>query len=84
MTEQVFVYPSEEQAEYWRERAEEMDVSMSGFIQNMTEAGMKKFDASVEPDQSVAELRKQCDHLRERLREANERIEELEDRLAEQ
>ena len=81
MSEQVFVYPSEDRVERWQNRAEQMDVSISEFIQNMTEAGLKKFDANVTPDESVAELHEQRNNLRKRLQESENRIEHLENRL---
>jgi len=47
----------------------------------MTEAGLKNFDATVEPDEDVAELREQRNDLKAQLRAARERIETLEDEL---
>lgn len=81
MSEQMFVYPDEEQAERWKARCEELEVSKSEFIQNMVEAGLKSFDASVDPDESLMELREQRNRLRKDLRNAHNRVESLENRL---
>jgi predicted nucleic acid-binding Zn-ribbon protein len=74
-------YPTEEQYDRWKRRADEMDMTVSEFMQSMIEAGMKKFDASVEPDETNRELRQQRNDLRDELQHARERIDDLEDRL---
>jgi len=56
-------------------------MSVAGFIVSMAEAGIKKFDARIEPDEGVAELREQRNDLEAELRDARERIERLEDEL---
>jgi hypothetical protein len=83
MTEQVFVYITEEQKDRWKQGAKNMGVPLSGFIKNMTEAGMKKFDRRIEPDESKEELREQRNETRRELKQARERIQSLEDRLEE-
>lgn len=45
----------------------------------MVEAGMKKFGASVEPDETNQELREQRNELKTELDRARDRIQELED-----
>ena len=77
------IYPKEDQRDRWEERADDMGMSLSEFIQAMTEAGMKKFDASVQPDESAGELREQRNELKAELDRARERIENLETRLYE-
>lgn len=75
-------YPTEEQYERWKDRAEEMDMSVSEFMQSMIEAGMKKFDATVvEPDETYLELREERNDLKDELEEAHERIDKLERQL---
>lgn len=74
-------YPNADQYEEWKDRAEEMGMSVSEFIESMTEAGWKKFDATVDPDESQQELRKQRNDLRKELDRSRERIESLETAL---
>jgi len=74
-------YLSTEQYERWKDQADDFDMSLSGFIGAMVEAGMKKFEVSVEPDKTNQELREQRDDLKQELDSARERISELEDRL---
>ena len=80
-TDMVTVYAKDDQHDRWKERAEERNKTMSGFIKEMVEAGMKKFDATVEPDESRQELREQRDDLKDELDHARDRISKLEDRL---
>jgi molecular chaperone DnaK (HSP70) len=54
-------------------------MSMSEFIEAMVEAGMKKFSASVEPDETNQELREQRHELKTELDRTRNRIRELED-----
>lgn len=74
-------YPTEEQYTEWKDRADEMGMSVSQWIQNMAEAGHKKFDADVEPDDTRLELREQRNQYKRDLEEARDRINVLEDRL---
>ena len=74
----AMTYPTPEQYEAWKDDAKEMDMSVSEWMQAMIEAGRKKFDASVEPDESAEELREQRNDLQEQLEYARDRIEELE------
>lgn len=80
-TQMAAAYPTNEQYERWKDRAAEFDMSVSGFIAGMVEAGMKKIDPEVEPDKTNAELRDQRDDLKSELDDARERISKLEDRL---
>lgn len=56
-------------------------MSVSEWMQAMIEAGRKKFDATIEPDESVEQLREQRNDLKEELEHARERIEKLETQL---
>jgi len=72
-------YPSEEQYQRWQDRADDLGMSMSEFMEAMVEAGMKKFDVSVEPDETNRELREQRNELKTELDRTRDRIQELED-----
>lgn len=75
-------YPTEEQYQRWSTEADERDYkSVSLFIQDMTEAGLKKFDATTTPDESHAELREQRNDLKDELTHTRARVEELEEQL---
>jgi predicted RNase H-like nuclease (RuvC/YqgF family) len=77
----AMTYPTPEQYEGWKADAEEMDMSVSEWMQAMVEAGRKKFDATVERDESAEQLRRQRNDLKDELEHARERIEELETTL---
>jgi len=72
-------YPSAQQYERWEDRADDLGMSTSEFIEAMVEAGMKKFEATVEPDETNQELREQRNELKTELDRARDRIQELED-----
>ena len=80
-TQPAMTYPTEDQYDRWKQQAEEFDMSVSEFMQAMVEAGLKKFDATVEPDETVRELREQRNDLRDELDHARSRIDDLETRL---
>lgn len=82
-SEHVNAYPEAEQYDRWVLEAESRGYECVGspFIRDMVEAGLKKFNAAVEPDETNRELRTQRNDLRRELRRARGRIEELEDRL---
>lgn len=80
-TQAAMTYPSAEQYGRWKEHAEELDMSVSEYMQAMIEAGSKKFTATVEPDETVRELREQRNDLKMELDRARSRIETLEERL---
>lgn len=80
-TQPAMAYPTSEQYERWSQRADEFDMSKSEFIQAMVEAGLKKFDASVEPDETNHELREQRNDLKDELDQTRSRVAELEERL---
>lgn len=74
-------YLTEDQHERWKRQAECLDMTLSEFIQAMTEAGMKKFEVTVEPDESNRELRAQRNDLQQELHRARNRIDSLEEQL---
>ena len=77
----VAAYPSEDTKERWQQRAVDMGMSMSEFLEAMTEAGLKKFSRDVQPDESREELRRKRNDLRDELKRARDRIEELEEQV---
>ena len=77
----AMTYPTPEQYEGWKDDAEEMDMSVSEWMQAMIEAGRKKFDARVEPDESADQLRRQRNDQKTELERARGRIQELETQL---
>ncbi len=77
----AMTYPTPEQYQGWKDDAEEMDMSVSEWMQAMIEAGRKKFDAQVERDESAEQLRRQRNDLKTELDRARSRIEELETQL---
>lgn len=84
-THHVATYPTVAQYERWERRSEDLDyTTFSQFVQDMVEAGIKAdlgFDAGVQPDEPVQELRQQRNDLRQELEHARERIQNLEERV---
>lgn len=78
---QAMCYPPEDQYEEWKARADEMDMTVSEWMQAMIEAGRKQFDFDVEPDATNQKLRKQRDDLRRELQKARQLIERLKTQL---
>ena len=74
-------YVPQTQYARWKRRAEELDMSVSEFIKSMVEAGSKKFEATVEPDEAARELREQRNYYKTQLDRAQSRVSKLEDRL---
>lgn len=72
-------YPTQQQYDRWAARADELGMSTSEFIEAMVEAGLKKFDASVNPDETNKALRQQRNELKTELDRARVRIQKLED-----
>lgn len=83
MSNHVATYPTDEQLSRWEAQVEDMDISLSEWVQSMVVAGQKNFTPDVQPDESVPELREQRNDLREQLAAARSRIERLETRLYE-
>lgn len=77
----VTVYISEEQRDDWREEADAMDMSQSEFVGSMTNAGRKKFDIDVEPDETDSELREARDYYRREMEKERREKERLEEQL---
>ena len=83
-TQPAMTYPTSDQYERWKARAQEVDMSVSKFMQAMIEAGIKVdkgFELIFERDETTAELRDQRNALRSELNRARNRIARLEDRL---
>lgn len=78
MSNHVATYPTDEQLERWKRKADEMDMSFSEWVQGMVEAGMKNFSPTVERDENVHDLREQRNDLRQELEAARTRVRELE------
>jgi len=76
---QVATYVADEQYHRWDSHAERLGMSLSEFIEAMVEAGMKKFEPTVEPDMTNQELRDQRKELKQELDHARRRIQQLED-----
>ena len=74
-------YVPQQQYTHWKSRARSLDMSVSEFIKSMVEAGNKKFEATVEPDETARELREQRNHYQQDLQQAQERMSKLENRL---
>lgn len=83
MSNHVATYPPDEQYQRWRDEADEMDMSLSEWVQGMVEAGMKNFSTNIEPDENIQELREQRNDLRQELSDARGRIRALETALYE-
>lgn len=81
-TQPAMTYPTATQYEQWKNRADSMDMSISEYIQAMVEAGNKKFDASVTPDETASELREQRNNVMDDLDTCRKRVSDLRKRLA--
>ncbi len=79
-TQTATAYPTVEQYQRWKARADELDMSMSEFIQSMTEAGMKEFERDI-PDEDFTRVRKRRDEYRQEVKQKRARVEELEQAL---
>lgn len=77
-TQPTMTYPSKQQHARWKQEAESMDMSLSEFVQAMTEAGLKKFDADITSDESARALRQQRNELKRELDRTRDRVRELE------
>jgi len=83
-TQAAMTYPTVDQYERWKDRAAELDMSVSEFVQSMVEAGIKVdkgFEVELERDETRQELRAQRNDLRDELEHARNRIDELEEHL---
>lgn len=81
MSEHVAAYVDEDTYERWENQAAEMDMSMSQWTQAMVEAGLKKFNRDVQPDETRDDLRRKRNDLRNELGRARDRIAELEEQV---
>lgn len=78
---QAMIYPTKTQYEAWKDEADDMDMSVSEWVQAMVEAGRKKFTANVDPDENAQQLRRQRNDLKKELNRARNRIDKLETQL---
>lgn len=77
------VYPTDEQAERWLDRADEWEMGKSEFVKAAVEAGLKNFDATAgAPDagERAAELQDQRDDLRRENDRLRAKLRACEDR----
>lgn len=71
-----------EEWERWEKEIEERDFTTeSAFIRAMVEAGLKKFERPVDPDESLADLREHRNDLKRELDRTRGRVERLEEQL---
>lgn len=80
-TQAAMIYPTVDQYERWRDRANDLDMGVSEFIQAIVEAGIKVnhgFELGLKRDESRQELREQQNELRDELKRPHERIKRLE------
>ena len=80
-TQSAMAYPTSQQYERWKAEADSRDMSISEFMQAMIEAGLKKFDASIDPDETNRELRQQRNELKAELDRTRARVQQLEEQL---
>lgn len=81
MSNHVATYPTDDQLERWRDAADQRGMSMSEWVSHMVEAGLKKFEIEVTPDETSSELREQRNQLRRELNRTRERVSQLEEQL---
>ncbi|MYL17354.1 hypothetical protein GLW36_11970 [Halorubrum terrestre] len=77
----VATYVPEELLEDWDEMAEEMDMSRSEWLMAMVEAGRKKFDRDIQPDESKRDLRQRNTQLWDDYQEASSELKRLKTQL---
>lgn len=65
----------------WEAEAEEMNTSLSQYVQMMAIAGRKKFDRHVEPDKTRADLRRELGRLMKDLEQRDRTIKSLRQQL---
>lgn len=76
-------YPPKRVYRQWRGHADDLDMKVSEFITHMVEAGRKKFEVEVTPDETNQELRQQRNDLKRENDRLRDRVTMLEDRLFE-
>lgn len=76
-------YPPNRVYDQWKRHADDLDMKVSEFITYMVEAGRKKFEVEVTPDETSQELRQQRNDLKRENDRIRERVSMLEDRLFE-
>lgn len=78
---QATSYPTRQQYGRWKDEADKRDMGISEFMQAMVEAGLKKFNTNIEPDETNRKLRQQRNELKSELDRTRERVSELEHRM---
>ena len=80
--ERVTINLQPKRLERWeRQKEEQGHTNMAAFVRDNTEAGLKKFERPVDPDENVADLREHRNDLKRELNRTRERMERLEERL---
>lgn len=77
----VTVYVPEGTRDRWKDAAENMEMSQSEFVAAMTEAGQKKFDTKIEPDETDDEIREARNYFERELKNERREKEQLEEQL---
>lgn len=80
MSHHVALYVPDDEYEEWKQRAEEMGMSLSDWGCSMIRAGQKKFTRDINPSKSRDDLRQENNDLRRELRDKREYIAELEEK----
>ncbi|ELZ45907.1 hypothetical protein C463_05735 [Halorubrum californiense DSM 19288] len=80
MTEKhhIGVYTPQDRYEMWKQEADELGMSMSQWANAMVEAGLKKFDRDIQPEESKSDLRKRNTQLwndYEKVRKERDKLE---------
>lgn len=77
MSKSVTVYTSAELAETWALAAEDRKMSISSFVEYMTEAGRKQISLEFQVDNDAVELRHQRNDLKRENEELQRQIKRL-------
>lgn len=77
----VGVYAPPDRKESWEEQANEMGMSTSEWANAMIEAGLKKFDRDIQPDESKRDLRRRNTELWKKFHELKKERDSLEKQL---
>lgn len=81
MSNHVATYPTDDQLDRWQDAADHRNMSLSEWVSHMVEAGQKKFDIEVTPDETSSDLREQRNQLRRELNRTRDRVSQLEQQL---
>ena len=82
-TVRTWFYPTEEQWSRWEAEMEDRGFETPNqFVQAMVEAGLKRFDVEVHPNETVNELREERKQLCQSVEELEKHYSNLEEHLA--